>query len=74
MLPLDIFLHIELFHVLMAVSKGQRIKGTMISYDDTLVFTFTYDLIDNSLQRGFFRKLAEDGLSVEVESNGVHYG
>ena len=66
--------YIELFHVLMAVSKGQRIKGTMISYDDTLVFTFTYDLIDNSLQRGFFRKLAEDGLSVEVESNGVHYG
>lgn len=66
--------YIEMFHVLMAVSKGQRIKGTMVSYGDTLAFTFTYDLVDNSLQRGFFRKLAEDGLHVEVESNGVHYG
>lgn len=66
--------YIDLFHVFMAVSKGQHIKGTLCSYEDTLVFTFSYDLVDNSLQRGFFRKLAEDGLSVEVESNGVHYG
>ena len=66
--------YIEMFHVFMAVSKGQHIKGTLCSYDNTLVFSFSYDLADNSLQRGFFRKLAEDGLSVEVESNGVHYG
>ena len=58
----------------MAVSMGQHIKGTICSFDDTLVFTFSYDLTDNSLQRGFFRKLVEDGLHVEVESNGVHYG
>jgi hypothetical protein len=58
----------------MAVSKGQHIKGTICSYEDTLVFTFSYDLADTSLQRGFFRKLVEDGLHVEVESNGVHYG
>ena len=66
--------YIDMFHVFMAVSKGQHIKGTLVSFDDTLVFTFSYDLVDNSLQRGFFRKLAEDGLCVEVESNGVHYG
>ena len=66
--------YIDLFHVFMAVSKGQHIKGTLCSYEDTLVFTFSYDLADNFLQRGFFRKLAEDGLHVEVESNGVHYG
>ena len=66
--------YIDVFHAFMAVSKGQHIKGTICSFEDTLVFTFSYDLVDNSLQRGFFRKLAEDGLSVEVESNGVHYG
>ena len=66
--------YIELFHAFMAVSKGQHIKGTICSYEDTLVFSFSYDLADNSLQRGFFRKLAEDGLHVEAESNGVHYG
>lgn len=66
--------YIDLFHVFMAVSKGQHIKGTLCSYGDTLVFTFSYQLMDTSLQRGFFRKLAQDGLSVEIESNGVHYG
>jgi hypothetical protein len=66
--------YIDQFHVFMAVSKGQHIKGTICSYEDTLVFTFSYDLADTSLQRGFFRKLVEDGLHVEVESNGVHYG
>ena len=66
--------YIEMFHAFMAVSKGQHIKGTLCSFADTLAFTFSYDLADNSLQRGFFRKLAEDGLNVELESNGVHYG
>lgn len=66
--------YIELFHVFMAVSKGQHVKGTLCSYGDTLVFSFSYDLMDVSLQRGFFRKLAADGLHVEIESNGVHYG
>lgn len=66
--------YIELFHGYMALSAGQRIKGTICSYEDTLVFSFSYDLADASVQRGFFKKLAEDGLDVEIESNGVHYG
>lgn len=66
--------YIDQFHAFLAISKGQHIKGTVLSYNGTLVFTFSYDLVDPSLQRGFFRKLAEDGLHVEIESNGVHYG
>ena len=66
--------YIDQFHAFLAISKGQHIKGTVLSYNGTLVFTFSYDLIDPSLQRGFFRKLAQDGLHVEIESNGVHYG
>lgn len=66
--------YIELFHGYMALSAGQRIKGTICSYEDTLVFSFSYDLADSSVQRGFFRKLSSEGLDVEIESNGVNYG
>ena len=66
--------YIEQFHAFLAISKGQHIKGTICSYGDTLVFTFSFDLKDASMQRAFFRRLAADGLHVEIESNGVHYG
>ncbi|MBO5070887.1 MAG: hypothetical protein J6C37_11090 [Roseburia sp.] len=65
--------YVEMFHAFLAVSKGQHLKGTICSYGDTLVFSFSYDLIDTSVQRGFFRRLAEDGVAVEIESNGVNY-
>ena len=32
-----------------------------------------YDLVEPDVQRGFFRKIAADGIQVEIESNGVHY-
>lgn len=66
--------YIEQFHAFLAISKGQHVKGTICSYNGTLVFSFSYDLIDPSVQRGFFRKLAADGLHIEIESNGVNYG
>lgn len=66
--------YIEMFHGYMAVSMGQPIKGTVFTYDDTLVFSFSYVLKDPGIQRGFFRRLREDGLEIEVESNGVNYG
>lgn len=65
--------YIEMFHAFLAMSKGQHLKGTICSYGSTLVFSFSYDLVDVSVQRSFFRKLAEDGLNIEVESNGVNY-
>lgn len=65
--------YVELFHAFLAMSKGQHLKGTICSYGETLVFSFSYDLVDPSVQRGFFRKLAADGIQVEVESNGVNY-
>lgn len=66
--------YIDQFHAFIALSKGQHIKGTICTYDGTLVFSFSYDLVEPSVQRGFFRRLAQDGLHVEIESNGVHYG
>ena len=66
--------YIEQFHAVIALSKGQYLKGTVCSYGDTLVFSFSYDLKDVSVQRGFFRRLAQDGLHTELETNGVSYG
>lgn len=65
--------YIEIFHAFLAMSKGQHLKGTICSYGTTLVFSFSYDLRDTSVQKGFFRKLTADGIQVEIESNGVNY-
>lgn len=64
--------YIDMFGAFLAVSKGQYIKGTICSYKDRLMFTFSSILVDTSVQRGFFRRLAEDGLDVTIESNGVY--
>lgn len=65
--------YIEMFHACLAMSKGQHIKGCICSYGSTLVFTFSYDIADMSIQRCFFRKAAEDGIHIEIDSNGVNY-
>lgn len=65
--------YIKGFHAFLAMSKGQNLKGTICSYQDTLVFTFSYILKDISIQKAFFRKLAADGVDVSIESNGVSY-
>jgi NRPS condensation-like uncharacterized protein len=65
--------YVEMFHACIAMSKGQHIKGTICSYGSTLSFNFSYDLKDTSVQKGFFRKIAEDGINVSLESNGVNY-
>lgn len=65
--------YIQMFRAFIPMSKGQNIKGTITSYQDTLVFTFTSILVDTSIQREFFRKIAADGVSVEIETNGVYY-
>jgi NRPS condensation-like uncharacterized protein len=66
--------YIEMFHAFIAMSMGQSLKGTVCSYQDTLVFTFSSILADVSLQRRFFSTIAEGGVDVEIETNGVYYG
>lgn len=65
--------YIQMFGAFLAMSKGQSLKGTICSYEDKLIFSFSSVLSDPSVQRGFFRKLSEDGLKVRIESNGVYY-
>lgn len=63
--------YVEMFHAFLAMSKGQHLKGTICSCGSTLVFSFSFDLKDVSVQRGFFRKIAADGIEVELDTNGV---
>ena len=65
--------YIERFHAYIAMSKGQKLKGTVCSYGDTLVFSFTSVFSETMVQRAFFRKIAQDGVEVSVETNGVYY-
>lgn len=64
--------YIRDFSAMLSMSEGQNIKGTICSYRDTLVFTISSSLADVSVQRGFFRQLAKDGVAVKVETNGVY--
>lgn len=65
--------YIELFHAFIAMSKGQSLKGTICSYGDTLVFTFSSVFSETTVQKAFFRRIAEDGVDVSIETNGVYY-
>lgn len=65
--------YIENFGAILAMSKGQNLKGTVCSYGDMLTFTFSSALEETHVQRRFFRTLVQDGVDVEIESNGVYY-
>lgn len=65
--------YIRRFCAILSVSKGQNIKGTICSYQDELVFTFSSILKDVSVQRRFFKTLVQDGIDVTIESNGAYY-
>lgn len=64
--------YIRDFSAMLSMSEGQNIKGTICSYQDTLVFTISSNLADVSVQRGFFRRLSQDGILVKIETNGVY--
>ena len=65
--------YIKMFRSFIALSKGQHLKGCINSYQDTLVFSFSSLFADTSVQKEFFRKIAEDGVTVQIETNGVYY-
>ena len=65
--------YIDRFQAILSMSKGQNMKITVCSYKDTLVLTFSSCLKNSNIQKTFFRKLAEDGIDVTVETNGVYY-
>lgn len=65
--------YIEGFHALLSLSKGQNLKATVLSYGNTLTFSFSSAVVKTDIQKTFFRKIANDGAQVAIESNGVYY-
>ncbi len=62
--------YIERFHIVLSMTKGQNMKCAVCTYEDEMVYTISTKLADTSIQRRFFSTLAEDGISVVVETNG----
>ena len=66
--------YIKGFTANIAMSIGQDIKGTILSYGDDFVYTFSTNLENTSIERTFVKQLAADGVKVSVTTNGVFYG
>jgi hypothetical protein len=65
--------YVRQFYCTIAMSKGQNIKGGIVSYNGMLTVTFSSVLQDTAVQKAFFRTLSSQGIAVTVESNGVYY-
>ncbi len=65
--------YIERFHLILSMTKGQNMKCAVSTYNGEMVFNISTKLSDVSIQRRFFRTLAEDDISVTVETNGEGY-
>lgn len=65
--------YIEGFHVILSRSKGQNLKMTLCSFNGKLTATISSVLKDTKLQRAFYKYLADQGIEIEIESNGVYY-
>lgn len=59
------------FQLIIGVSKRQPAKCGVCSYGDTVTITFTKVFEDSRLEDGFFGRLEQDGIPVDLESNGV---
>lgn len=60
---------IERFHLVIGVSRRQPLKCGVCAYGEELVVTFASVFADSRLQKRFFGKLREDGISVHFEGN-----
>lgn len=63
--------YIEQFLFLIAPERVEKIKCSTCSYGDKMFFTFTSVLIPTNIEKEFKAILEEQGISVEIESNGV---
>lgn len=63
--------YIRRIQAMLSMSTGQNMKAAVCSYGDELAISFTSILRDNSVQRCFLGQLVEDGVDVQVETNGL---
>lgn len=63
--------YIKYFMILIAPDSVEKIKCSSCTFNNSIVFTFTSILNDVSIQKRFYEFLIDQGINVEIESNGV---
>ncbi len=63
--------YIENSYVFISRSKGQNLKGAISSYQNKMCFTITSVLKDETVQNYFFQHLIKEGMTINIETNGV---
>ena len=67
--PDDMKPYLERFDIYMGIPYSQRTNCAIVSFEDTLTVNFASCIIEADVERRFFQKLVEDGISVTIESN-----
>ena len=57
--------------MLIAPEPVEKIKCSSCTFENKLTFTFTSILKDNNIEKAFYDFLRNQGIKVEIESNGV---
>ncbi len=65
--------YIRRFDVMLSRSRGQNLKLALSTYEGILSATITSVMRETELQRIFYSFLAEEGISLSLDSNGVYY-
>ncbi len=60
---------VERFDIYMGQPFSPRTNCAIISFEDTLTINFASSIVENDVERYFFRKLVQDGIHVKIESN-----
>lgn len=61
--------YIERFDIYMGQPFSRRTNCAIISFEDTLTVNFASSIVEADVERYFFRKLVQEGISVKIESN-----
>lgn len=61
--------YVEHFYAMLSMSKGQDLKAAVVSYNGTLILTFTSCLSDTSIQKRFFQTITAEGIETVIETN-----
>lgn len=67
--PDDMKPYLERFDIYMGIPYSQRTNCAIASFGDTLTVNFASCIIEADVERRFFQKLVEDGITVTIESN-----
>ena len=63
--------YIDYFLMLIAPEPVERIKCSACTFGNKMTFTFTSILQDSKIEKRFYEFLKEQGIPVEIESNGL---